>query len=204
MPVATAESTSVRLLDAGERLVGELGVDAVSVRAICGEVGSNVAAVHYHFGSKQGLVRAVLERRMAVLAGERARELGPLESDPQPPARAVAAVFVRPLFALSRDPEGLRYVRFLEALWRAGGEWSQLFDEAFAPERQRFLPVLARATTDLDDGRRVRRLVLASRTMLTMLADAERYAGELDDAAYLDEVIDVFTSILTAPARATS
>jgi hypothetical protein len=39
--------------------------------------------------------------------------------------------------------------------------------------------------------------------MLRMLADADRYAGTLDADGYLEEVIDVFTAILTAPTQET-
>jgi AcrR family transcriptional regulator len=199
----TTEPTAVRLLDAAEHLIGERGVDAVSLRAINAEAGSNVAAAHYHFGSKAALVRAVLDRRMAILAQERYEQLAPLESDPEPSARTVAAVFVGPLFAFSRDEEGAPYVRFLAALYQAGGDWLQVLDESFAPQRDRIVPVFARATPDLDDDRRARRLSLASETMLRMLADADRYAGALDADGYLEEVIDVFTAILTAPTQET-
>ena len=44
------------------------------------------------------------------------------------------------------------------------------------------------------------RLSLASETMLRMLADADRYAAGLDADHYRDEVIDVFTAIVTAPS----
>jgi AcrR family transcriptional regulator len=197
--VTNAEPTTVRLLDAAERLIGERGVDAVSLRAINAEAGTNVAAAHYHFGSKEALVRAVLERRMAVLAAQRVELLVPLEPDPAPSARDIAAVLVRPLFAFSRDDEGAPYVRFLAALYRAGGEWFPVLDDAFAPQWVRIEPVFARATPQLDADRRTRRLSLASETMLRMLADADRYAGDLDPEPYRDEVIDIFTAIVTGP-----
>src|SRR4051794_16904928 len=128
MAVVSTEPTQVRLLDAAERLVGERGVDAVSLRSINTEAGSNVAAAHYHFGSKEALVRAVLDRRMTVLAEERFRQLGALDQEPAPSPRAVAAVFVQPLFDLAADDAGARYVRFLAALHRADGEWLAVLD----------------------------------------------------------------------------
>src|SRR3954453_8570326 len=115
MAVATMESTQVRLLDAAETLVGERGVDGVSLRAINTEAGSNVAAAHYHFGSKEALVRAVLDRRMSGLGGERLPQAAALTHGPTPPPRALAAVFVGPLFDFAATPDGLRYVRFLDA-----------------------------------------------------------------------------------------
>jgi AcrR family transcriptional regulator len=171
----------------------------VSLRAINTAAGSNVAAAHYHFGSKEALVRAALDRRMSVLADERLEQLAAIADDPAPSPRAVAAVFVRPLAALASDPAGARYVRFLAALYRAGGEWLTVVDAAFAPQWARIEPVLARATPGISDARRARRLSLASDTMLRMLADSHRYAGDLEPAEYCDEVIEVFTAIVTGP-----
>lgn len=199
MAAVTAEPTQVRLLDAAERLVGERGVDAVSLRAINAEAGSNVAAAHYHFGSKEALVRAVLDRRMAVLAEQRLAQLDAIEGEAQPVLRDVVTVFVRPLFDLGSEPEGARYVRFLAALYRAGGDWLAVVDTAFAPQWTRLAPVVARATPGLPDDRRAKRLALAGDTMLRMLADADRYDAGLDPIGYCNEVIDVFTAIVSAP-----
>jgi AcrR family transcriptional regulator len=199
--VATAQSTQVRLLDAAEHLIGERGVAGVSLRAINADAGSNVAAAHYHFGSKEALVRAVLDRRMTVLAEERLAQLSAIEHDRAPAPRDVAAVFVGPLFDFAATDEGRGYVRFLDALHRAGGEWLAVLDAAFAPQWAELEPVLARALPDLDAERRGRRLGLASETQLRMLAYPDRYAGGLDPDAYRDEVIDVFTAIVAGPSQ---
>src|SRR4051794_7492945 len=135
---------------------------------------------------------------MTVLAEERFRQLDVLGDEPDP--RAVAAVFVRPLFALAADPSGASYVRFLAALY-AERDWLPVLDAAFAPQWARIEPVLERATPHLDTVRRGARLSLASETMLRMLADPDRYGGDLHTDAYRDEVIDVFTAIVTAPSR---
>ncbi len=198
----TLEPTQVRLLDAAERLIGARGVEGVSLRAINAEAGSNVAAAHYHFGSKEGLVRAVLDRRMAVLAEERYELLGPLEHEAMPSPRQLAEVFAVPLLELSREDTGMDYVRFLSALDRSGGAWLHLLDDAFAPQLARLLPVLASATPDLGEARRILRLGVAGATLLHMLASADRYAGQLDAGEYRDEVVGTITSILAGlPAR---
>ena len=193
---AALEPTQVRLLDAAERLIGDRGVDGVSLRAINADAGSNVAAAHYHFGSKEGLVRAVLARRMSVLAEERYALLAPLEDDPSPSLRQVAEVFALPLYELSRRADGMDYVRFLSALDRMGGEWLHILDEAFAPQSERLRPVLERATPELDDARRDLRLGVAGATLLHLLASADRYSRRLEADGYRDEVIGVITSIL--------
>ena len=196
MATAIAEPTQVRLLDAAERLVGERGVDGVSLRAINAEADSNVAATHYHFGSKEALVRAVLARRMSVLADERFEMLATLEDDPAPPARAVVEVFTLPLVRLAATDDGAAYVRFLAALDRGGEPWLRLLDEGFRPQWERLAPVLARATPDVGDALREVRMSVAGTTLLHMLADAERHAGRLPLDQYRDEVVGVITSIL--------
>ncbi|MFV2171680.1 TetR/AcrR family transcriptional regulator [Actinomadura sp. LOL_016] len=67
----TSPSTRDRLLDAAERLFLARDADQVSVRAINAEAGLNPGAVHYHFGSREGLVTALLERELLPLWAER-------------------------------------------------------------------------------------------------------------------------------------
>ena len=66
-PVNMMEPTDTResLLDAAESLFAEHGIQASSLRMITQRAGANLAAVHYHFGSKEGLVRAVFSRRLS-------------------------------------------------------------------------------------------------------------------------------------------
>ena len=57
--------TKEKILDTAERLIGERGYAATSLRHIIAQAGVNLAAVHYHFGSKEGLLDAVVERKAA-------------------------------------------------------------------------------------------------------------------------------------------
>ena len=72
--------TSERLLDAAECLFAEHGFAQTSLRAITQAAGANLAAVHYHFGSKEALTEAVLKRRLDPLNQERLRRLDALEA----------------------------------------------------------------------------------------------------------------------------
>lgn len=56
--------TKERILDAAERLFAREGFHNTSLRAITSEAGANLAAVNYHFGSKEALIEAVFERRL--------------------------------------------------------------------------------------------------------------------------------------------
>lgn len=69
-----------KLLDAAERLVAEKGFDLVSVRDITGAVKANVAAVNYHFGSREGLMDLVMMRTLEPLCEHRANALHEVQS----------------------------------------------------------------------------------------------------------------------------
>jgi AcrR family transcriptional regulator len=198
--IAGAEAgTPLRLLDATERLVGEQGVEAVSLRAINAAAGANVAAAHYHFGSKEGLVAAVLERRMTELAAERFALLAPIESRRRPEPRSVVEAFVLPFVRLQADEAGRRYARFLAALDRAGAPWWDLVAAAFAPQWDRFEPVLQRAFPSLPEPVFRFRVAVVSSTLLGPVAAPRGPDLGLSGAALESAVVDAVCAVLAAP-----
>ncbi len=64
-------NTKTQILNSAERLFAQKGFDAVSLRNIIETAGVNLAAVHYHFGSKQALLHAVVSRRFSPINKER-------------------------------------------------------------------------------------------------------------------------------------
>ncbi|OAM89195.1 TetR/AcrR family transcriptional regulator [Termitidicoccus mucosus] len=71
--------TKTVILDTTEELIAKNGVRAVSIRDISREARVNLAAINYHFGSKDRLLRAVLERRMSDLFDRRMAALDVIE-----------------------------------------------------------------------------------------------------------------------------
>lgn len=67
--------TKQRILDTAERLFGENGYASVSLRQVIAEAEVNIAAVHYHFGSKEGLLDAVLLRKIGPVTKQRMENL---------------------------------------------------------------------------------------------------------------------------------
>ena len=85
--------TASRILDAAEALFMEHGFDGTSMRMITGQAGVNLAAINYHFGSKEGLFQGVFRRRLTDLNRRRVAELDALEAEaggaPLKPSRIV-------------------------------------------------------------------------------------------------------------------
>ncbi len=93
-------TTKDKLLDAAERLFARKGFHGTSVREITRAAGVDLALVHYHFGGKQPLFEAVLDRRGAMLNEERLRRLDEVRraAAPQPAAtEAVVGAFFDPI-----------------------------------------------------------------------------------------------------------
>lgn len=66
MPAST-DPTRERLLAAAEEEFATVGFGRTTVQAVCARAGANIAAVNYHFGSKEGLYREVLDRARSAL-----------------------------------------------------------------------------------------------------------------------------------------
>ncbi len=115
----TRKTTQDRLLDAAEELFAVQGIAAVSLRQITSEAGANLAAVHYHFGSKRDLVLAVFKRRIEPINAERLRRLDALQAAADAPVlEDLLRVFLEP--ALAFVAEGPR--TFFQLVGRAHAE----------------------------------------------------------------------------------
>ena len=129
------DTTRDRILDAAEALFAEHGFATTSLRAITARAGANLAAVSYHFGSKDALVQAVFERRLLPLNRERMQRLEALlTAHPRPKLEAILIAFIAPALALSA-----RGVPFIRLLGRSYGEASPELRECI---HQHYRPVL--------------------------------------------------------------
>ena len=75
-----AADTKEQILDVAERLFADRGFPATPLRDITSEAGVNLASVNYHFGSKEALLAAVLERRLRPVNARRLELLDAIES----------------------------------------------------------------------------------------------------------------------------
>jgi AcrR family transcriptional regulator len=164
-PIQTA--TRARILDVAEQLFAEHGIGETTIRMITDSAHVNVAAVNYHFGGKDKLVRAVIGRRMSSLEAARGARLDAVdalgERERRPPTIAeLVEALIAPLFeqALEVDSGWPHFIRLVSRLpWEPGIE-----DLAPPPEAlkvfARFDEALCRAAPHLakDDAARLWRL----------------------------------------------
>jgi AcrR family transcriptional regulator len=102
-----------RILDAAELLFGSDGLQA-SIRDITKAAKANLAAIHYHFGSKESLVAAVLERRAGPVNDGRLKLLTQFErqaGEGPVPVEEILQAFVAPtLEMLKENPQALKFI----------------------------------------------------------------------------------------------
>lgn len=141
-------TTADRILDVAEAMFAEHGYKAVSLRSILRECGANIAAAHYHFGSKQQILEAIFARRCALMNGERLRLLAACKAEPSRPpiVEQILDAFLRPSLVWPDDDSGTR--RFMRL--RAGVAYEReelarnLIARHFNDTSRRFIESLAK------------------------------------------------------------
>jgi AcrR family transcriptional regulator len=200
-----------KILDAAERLLAEQGYERASVRAITAEAGVNIAAVNYHFGSKEGLVWAALDRIIEPLNRRRSElleaELSASSGAPLP-VEIVLEAFLRPDVEIiaelrSRDPA---VARFLGRLYGSRTpEIEAIAREQFLPVASRFRAELVRALPHLEEDEiswRLRNCVVGT---VTAVFSATGPAGEPaaptagDAQQLLDRMLAALVPAMAAP-----
>ena len=151
-----ATDTKERILNVAERLFADRGFPATSLRDLTSEAGVNIASVNYHFGSKDALLAAVLERRLRPVNARRLELLDAIESaaaNGVPNVEDVIRAFLSPPFH-KRQEWGAGGDHFLRLLGRIHSETNEEFRATFFQQFQgvfrRFRQALQRALPHLD------------------------------------------------------
>jgi AcrR family transcriptional regulator len=151
----TISATQTKILDTAEGLVMEHGFEATSLRQITAAAGVNLAAVNYHFGSKEELFQTVLTRRLDPMNQERMTLLARFEREIAPrqlsAEKVLTAMFI-PALKLARDPErgGKNFLRLLGRAYADPAPFIRHFlSEQYAVMITRFKAAFARALPHL-------------------------------------------------------
>ncbi len=99
-------STKDRILGAAEELFAQFGFSGTSLRQVTSRADVNIAAVNYHFGSKENLVNEVFRRRMDGMSADRLSALKAAVDQSPDELEPILAAFVEPALALAQDRHG--------------------------------------------------------------------------------------------------
>jgi AcrR family transcriptional regulator len=106
-------NTKDRILGAAEELFAQYGFSGTSLRQVTSRADVNIAAVNYHFGSKENLVNEVFRRRMDEMSERRIRELRAAQEESPGELEPILRAFIEPALALTLDKHGSAFVRVL-------------------------------------------------------------------------------------------
>lgn len=197
---STGEATRIALMEASEKLFAERGIDAVPLREIQLAAGqSNTSVIGYHFVSREGLVRALIEYRHTELNTDRETMLTQMHADgTAADPRAVVWLMVRPLVNSIRRGEMFApfLARLSEDTQARNRYWpDHLHDLWSSDEMERLVDA---ALQDLPPRIRRGRTFQLYNSVLNLLGDHARGARSISEAQ-LHNFVDGWVGMLSAP-----
>ncbi|MFM2242575.1 MAG: hypothetical protein RLZ97_1430 [Verrucomicrobiota bacterium] len=177
--VESGAVTRQKLLEAAETLFSEMGFDRVTVRDVTDKAGANVAAVNYHFGSREGLVEKVIERHISPVNEERLARLDMLERKSGAKAvvlEEILEAFVRPFLTQLRRSELSEKLTFKlmgRMLGDQAGRMPATVEAQFNEVVHRFRRAFAKALPHLDEEELLWRTHFMAGGMIHAMAHAD-------------------------------
>jgi AcrR family transcriptional regulator len=207
--VKPQHETRTRILDAAEELFMQHGFEGTSMRLLTARAGVNLAAVNYHFGSKDALIEALFRRRLDPMNAERVAALDRLEDFS---AENIIRAFVRPSLRLIEDAQGggRNFIRLLGRTYTEPAKPVRvLIGQMYAPTMERFKAALERALPQMPRDELVWRMHFMFGTLAYTLAATDTVqliAGckpeDRHDARLLEERLTAFLAAgLHAPLK---
>ena len=205
--------TRSRILDAAEELFMLHGFEGTSMRLLTSHAGVNLAAVNYHFGSKDALIEAVFRRRLDPMNAARLAALDKLEAEGRPPApEAIIRAFLGPSLRLIEDTQGggRNFIRLLGRTYTEPAKALRaLIGQMYAPVMERYKAALQRALPQMPSEELVWRMHFMFGTLSYTLAATDTVqliAGckpeDRYDAPLLEERLTAFLAAgLQAPVN---
>lgn len=207
------QDTRSRILAAAERLFADRGFAATSVRMITSRAEVNLAAMHYHFGSKDRLIQELFTLRLSPLNRQRLALLDQYQIDAGGGVLTLEKIldaFVRPPVQLIRDPErgGMRFMQLLSRAFNSpDGAIRDMIYGQFAEVIERFSGALGPRLPHLSREEafwRFHFMVGAMSHTLHVIADwrnLETLFPDVPEPSQVDQVVDRLVSFLAAGFR---
>jgi AcrR family transcriptional regulator len=205
------ESGSKRkLLDAAEQLFADKGFEAVSVRDITQLAKTNVAAVNYHFGSRDALLGLVMMRYMVPINEERLARLETIERKSPgkaAPLEELIDAFVRPLATQVRKSdlsERLFYKLTGRIFAEQGDGMPAQIEDQLRPVIERFTRSFAKALPTVAMEELVWRIHFLAGGMIYLLTHQDlvhRLSGGASGAPAMEATLSRFIRFAAAGLR---
>ncbi len=144
--------TKTRILDAAEKLFAEAGFASTSLRRITAEARVNLAAVNYHFQSKDALVQAVFTRRLGPVNRRRLEMLDAFQARAggAAPLEEIIEAFAAPVLGADSNGGEASFGRLLGRMYTEPTAFARnVLAVQMSEIAQRFVPALARALPEL-------------------------------------------------------
>lgn len=138
-------STKDRILGAAEELFAQHGFTGTSLRQVTSRADVNIAAVNYHFGSKENLVNEVFRRRMDEMSEQRLAALRAAVQTQPGRLEPILAAFVEPALAMAQDRHG--GASFVRVIARAYAEKNDALRKFLSDHYGHVLREFAKAIT---------------------------------------------------------
>jgi AcrR family transcriptional regulator len=205
--------TPDRILATAENLFAEEGYGAVSLRSITREAGVNIAAIHYHFGSKERLLEQLFAKRCGPMNAERLRLLSECRECPgRPPLlEQILEAYLRPSLIWPDDPDGARRFLRLRALLSHEQETlaSELIARHFNDVSRRFAAALGGVLPELSEEELFWRFQFLLAAQYYTLSNPGRIAilsdgrcDPSDPTAALSHMVPLCAAVFRAPLSA--
>ena len=194
--------TKEKILDTAERLIGEQGYAATSLRHIIAQAGVNLAAVHYHFGSKEDLLDAVVARKATPVNDARIAWLERVEAEagngPLEVEKVLESFFLPTVEVAIRNPG---FVRLMGQML-AEGMMPRIVEKHFQATGLRFVGALRRAVPELPQEELMWRIHFMVGAMAHTMCRAPIFPELAGDVTNMEPRLKRLVTFLAAGFRA--
>jgi AcrR family transcriptional regulator len=196
------------ILDVAEQVINDEGL-GVSLRRIMVVAGVNVTSINYHFGQRDKLIEAVVERRSKIINDERLALLEKAESQAPLSVADIVSAYYQPSFDPKRinDPGWRNYLRILSRLSLESGKfYRDLMARFYDPMHANFLQALRSALPELPEEELIWRYhtmqaisVRAFPTPRPLNLNFRKFATNVTPEESLRNILPLIVHLYTAP-----
>ncbi len=212
MPLSTALpknklSTHEVILRTAESLFANKGIDAVSLNEINKAAGQkNTSSLHYHFGSKEGLIQAIVYTHYEEIEHKLQKGLDELEAGGSFSTRDLVLTAISPFIDKLESERGVNYLRIVTQLLNKSADMLIVgHPEQEDKARLRVFSLFDQVIGEMPDEIKIARIVLFSSLLFHSLASFAQFEQSAqpnplgDKAFFVDNLRDMLLAMMTAP-----